>query len=198
MVVDDKPLPNRYDPYQIKGKLDEYIIDYLSKQRDFPVNNRYSNTKIVLGLLATCATIWAHIYEYIYNKPFPANYLTLLVCVIIYFTFNFAYQYVDYLVCGDIYFTSNPSTPEYAHIAEFSIESTIPRFTPIYKTAVYLYLKSAVALSKTEKWNTDSGTYRVLRIDVNVETFFNSEGYLIPKPVTDLADRLLKAMQKAS
>lgn len=198
MVVDDKPLPNRYDPYQIKGKLDEYITDYLSEQRHFPVNNRYSNLKLALGLIATCATVWAHIYEYIYNKPFPQNYAVLFVCVVIYFAFNFAYQYVDYLLCGDIYFTSNPDKTELAHVTEFSIESTIPRFSPMYKTVVYLYLKSDVELNKAEKWEKRSGTYRKLKIEVNVENFFNAEGYLIPKPVTDLADRLLKAMQKAS
>lgn len=114
MVFDGRPLPNRYDPYQIKGKLDEYITDYLSEQRHFPVNNRYSNMKIALGAIATLFTIYAHVFEYIYNKPFPQNYYVLLVCVPLYllhsyFLFNFIYQYVDYFVCGNIFFTCNPT-----------------------------------------------------------------------------------------
>lgn len=196
MVVDDKPLPNRYDPYQIKGKLDEFIIDYLTEKRHFPVNNRYSNIKLVLGFIATCATVWAHIYEYIFNLPFPLNYNTLLVCVVIYFAFNISYQYVDYLVCGDIYFTCNPSNTEHQHIAEFSIESTMPKFSPVYKTVIYLYLKKQEELTKSEQWERRSDTYRVLRVETTVDKYFNAEGYLLHEPARALADRLLKAMQK--
>jgi hypothetical protein len=82
MVADDKPLPNLYDPFQIKGKLDERIIAYLSEDKHFPINNRYSNTKLLLGFFATLATVWAHLYEYIYNKPFPLNYNVVFVCVL--------------------------------------------------------------------------------------------------------------------
>ena len=208
MVFDGKALPNRYDPYQIKGKLDEFITDYFSEQKKLPVNNRYSNTKLVLGFIATLATIYAHGYEYVYNKPFPHNYQILLVCVVMYvlhsyFAFNFAYQYVDYCVCGDIYFTCNPKVggrqqvKGLGHVKEFSVESTMAKFSPIYQTWVYVYLETECKLSPKEKWTLKRPKYFVLKLDSDVKDFFNAEGYLLEKPVSEFANRLLEAMDKS-
>jgi hypothetical protein len=40
-MVDNKPLANRYDPYQIKGKVDEYITDYMEKRGKLTEDHKY-------------------------------------------------------------------------------------------------------------------------------------------------------------
>ena len=104
-----KPLSNRYDPYVMKGKLDEFISHFLSNQLYFPENNSFSNKKLVLGFVATLFTIYAHVYEYIYQAPFPKNYNILLICCVCYFILNFSFQIIDYWIQGDIFFSTNPT-----------------------------------------------------------------------------------------
>ena len=103
-----KPLTNRYDPFVMKGKLDEFITHFLSNRLYFPENNSFSNKKLIIGFIATFFTIYAHVYEYLYLAPFPKNYNILLICCVCYFILNFSFQIIDYWVQGDIFFSTNP------------------------------------------------------------------------------------------
>jgi hypothetical protein len=176
----DKPVPNRYDPYQLKAKVDELLIGYLTKHKQLRVNNRYSNYKLSLGFIATLFCVVAHVYEY-YYKPFPQDYTVLAVCVAGYFLFSFTYQYVDYWVSGDIFFTTCPSNAPLNVFAEVSLSSTIPRFSELYELTVFTKLKGS---NKFESSVTKT----------SVGKLFTAEGRLIGDNATALVDQVLKQL----
>lgn len=84
-----------------------------------------------------------------------------------------------------------------SHVAEFSIDSEMQKFSPVYRVVVYVYLKESCKLSRNEKWAAKSSTCQVLKVDVDIKDYFNAEGYLQEKTTAELADRFIKAMAKA-
>mmetsp|Transcript_32946 Transcript_32946/g.57751 ORF Transcript_32946/g.57751 Transcript_32946/m.57751 type:complete len:183 (-) Transcript_32946:2944-3492(-) len=178
----DKPVPNRYDPYQLKAKVDEVMVTSLTKTHKLSFNQRYSNYKLLLGFIATCFCVFAHVYEYFF-VPFPKDYVVLCVCVAGYFLFNFAYQYVDYWVAGDIFFSTKPVKPTLNKYEEVSFSSTMPRFSEFYELTLFTKLKG-------------SSKFDSKKISTSVAELFTEEGRLLNDRVATLADDALRQLSQ--
>ena len=189
-----KPLNNRYDPYVAKGKLDDYISNYLKSSKNLPQNFRYSNMKLALGSLATLFTVVAHAYEYVYDAHFPKDYWVVFVCVVSYFVLNGVYQIVDYLVEGDIFYTCKPNNSKYSHIGEFSFSSVIPKFSEYYQLTVYIKLKQPVQLSGDWKKTKDLSGF--IYQEESIGAFFTEEGKMIYGNVTQFVEKAWEFMLK--
>ena len=186
----DKPLFNRYDPYVTKAKLDEYIVHYLTKGKDFTENFRFSNIKLVLGFVATLFTIVAHAYPYMFNAFFPKDFYVLLPCCIGYFTFNIAYQVVDYMLCGDIFFTTNPKDEQLKHIKEINFQSNVDK-DGNYKLTVFLDLNK-VEKMKGSSSMVEKGKFRFEVYSNNsVAQFFTENGSLLKPRLRKAVDNVL-------
>lgn len=176
-------MPNRYDPFQLKAKVDKLMVTYLTKQKNFSLNQRYSNYKLFLGFVATAFCVFAHVYE-IFYVPFPKDYIVLCVCVAGYFLFNFAYQYVDYWVSGDIFFSTLPIDPPLNMYSEVSLSSQIPRFSDLYELTAFTKRKG-------------SNKFESLKISTSVAELFTEEGRVIYESVTGLANNILQKLGKS-
>ena len=97
---DKKVLPiNKYSIYELKAGIDKEIQTYLEDE-DFQTNQRYSNLKILFGLLTVTCTGMA----YLYPKPFPDNYYIILFSVIGYMIFSTIYWFVEKKIIDTIFY----------------------------------------------------------------------------------------------
>lgn len=183
-MADQKPLPNRYDPYLIKGKLDEYIESYCNKELNFVPDNKYSNIKIVIGLIATLVTAWAYAFEYVYLAPFPGNYNCLLVCGVVYFILDFIFVTIDWYILDDIFYQTKPAAQvAYKHVEYLSIGSRLPHFAQEYM----------ITLSGTKKGKGENATASSFKIssEFSVGRFFTKEGRLVHDNVNAELNKML-------
>ena len=100
MPKDQKVLPiNKYSIYELKAGIDKEIQGYLQEE-EFEEIQKFSNIKILFGLLTVSCTDTA----YLYPKPFPDNYFIILFSVIGYLIFSTIYWYIDKKVIGTIFY----------------------------------------------------------------------------------------------
>ncbi|CAG9326228.1 unnamed protein product [Blepharisma stoltei] len=191
-----KPLNNRYDPYVTKAKLDEFIVHHLSTEHKFPLNNKYSNSKLIIGSIAILFTIIAHAYEYVYNAHFPKDYWITLVCVIFYFIFNFIYQYIEYFVEQEIFFTSNPEASQWSHLNEISISSSIKKFDCYYNIKLYLNVKPKAEIKHKKDMKKLRDNLYVWETKIIVSRFFTEDGHMVNENVIKLINEVLEAAAK--
>ena len=161
-----KPLFNRYDPYVIKGKLDEYIIHELNESHKYKQTFGYSNTRLLIGSIATIFTIICHVYEYIYHAHFPGDYNITVVCVIGYFLMNFLYQIFEYYYEKETFYSG---IPDPADASSIDISSSIKRFDEFYYVKLFVYDKN--------------NNRREIEFKNSVGKFFSDDGYIVKKNV---------------
>ena len=100
MAKKEKILPiNKYSIFELKAAVDKEIHSYLEEE-EFEENQRYSNIKILFGILTVSCTGMA----YLYPKPFPDNYYIILFSVIGYLIFSTIYWYIDKKVIDTIFY----------------------------------------------------------------------------------------------
>jgi Microsomal signal peptidase 25 kDa subunit (SPC25) len=174
-----KPLFNRYDPYVMKGKLDEFIIDELNNTHKFHQSFEYSNTRLGLGATATFFTIIAHTYEYVFDAHFPKDYYITAVCVIGYFLFNFLYQLFEYYYEKETFYSGNPNI---AGVKSIDISSTIKRFDEFYTVKLFIYLPN--------------GAKKKFEFKNSVGKYFSSDGFIVKSRVKELIGELNKEIKK--
>ena len=103
MSKDQKVLPiNKYSIYELKAGIDKEIQNFLEDE-DFDEIQRFSNIKILFGLLTVTCTGMA----YLYPKPFPDNYYIILFSVIGYLIFSTIYWYIDKKVIDTIFYVGS-------------------------------------------------------------------------------------------
>ena len=101
MPKEQKILPiNKYSIYELKAGIDKEIVSFLEDE-DFEEIQKFSNIKILFGLLTVSCTATA----YLYPKPFPDNYFIILFSVIGYLIFSTIYWYIDKKVIDTIFYT---------------------------------------------------------------------------------------------
>lgn len=100
MPKDQKVIPiNKYSIFELKAGIDKEIQTFLEEE-EFEEFQRFSNIKILFGLLTVTCTGMA----YLYPKPFPDNYYIILFSVIGYLIFSTIYWYIDKKVIDTIFF----------------------------------------------------------------------------------------------
>lgn len=106
--VDEEPIApvsiNKYNPYELKGNIDDTIINIL-EERKFEEDNTNMNLKILLG--AICIAIAAVSQLYKKDDPdwkFPKNWVFQSFCVAAYGMVMLMYYYVENYKMGDVFF----------------------------------------------------------------------------------------------
>ena len=174
-----KPLFNRYDPYVIKGKLDEYITNELTTAHKCKQTFEYSNVKLALGLIATGFTVIAHVYEYIFDAHFPKDYNITVVGVIGYFLFNFIYQIFENYYEKEVFFTGNPGI---TGVTSIDISSTIKKCDEFYTLQVFTYF--------------NDNKVRMSSYKHSVGKFFYEDGYMAKAAVQKAVSEIIKDLKK--
>ena len=174
-----KPLFNRYDPYVIKGKLDEYITEQLNSTYKCKQTFGYSNTRLAIGAVATLFTIICHVYEYIFDAHFPKDFVITAICVVGYFAMNFLYQIYEYYYEKETFYSGAPGIPG---IKSIDISSTIKRFDEFYQVKLFIY--------------DEKGKRREIESKNSVGRFFSEDGYLVKNNTQDLINLLWKEVNK--
>ena len=175
----DKPLFNRYDPYMIKGKLDEYLIHELNTTYKFNQQFKYSNTKLLIGAIAVMFTTICHVYEYVFDAHFPKDYNITFVCVIGYFTFNLLYQCYENYYEQETFYQSNPNIK---NINSIDISSTMPKFDKHYNLTVFVYSSSQQVFK--------------LVYSPSVEEFFSEDGYMVKQSVNKFIKEIVQSISR--
>lgn len=173
----DKPLFNRYDPYVIKGKLDEYITHELNTTYNYTQTFSYSNAKLLIGFISIIFTLICHVYEYLFNAHFPKDYNITVVCVIGYFTFNLLYQWFEYYYEKETFYQGDVKVKG---VKSVDISSTIKKFDKHITYTIFIYsdAKSPITVSHTR----------------SVELFFNEQGYLVKSAINTFIKELTKSI----
>ena len=174
-----KPLFNRYDPYVIKGKLDEFIIDQLNTVHKYEQTFEYSNTRLIIGAIATIFTIICHVYEYMFDAHFPKDYNITVVCVIGYFFMNFVYQLFENYYEKETFYSGDPKITA---VSSIDISSTIKKFDEFYRVKLFVYDKNK---NRREAEFTNS-----------VGRFFSDDGYIVKANVQNLVTTIIKEITK--
>ena len=100
MPKEQKVIPiNKYSIYELKAGIDKEIQGCLEEE-EFEEIQKYSNIKILFGILTVSCTATA----YLYPKPFPENYYIILFSVIGYLIFSTIYWYIDKKVIDTIFY----------------------------------------------------------------------------------------------
>lgn len=173
----DKPLFNRYDPYMIKGKLDEYICHELNTTHKFSQKFGYSNVKLAIGAIAIVFTVICHVYEYLFNAHFPKDWHITVVCVAGYFCFNLIYQWFEYYYEQEVFYQCKPSIQ---NVESFDISSSIKKFDKHYCLTVFIYLKSKKVVK--------------LAYSPSIEEFFYEDGYMAKQSVNRFIKEIVKSI----
>ena len=174
-----KPLFNRYDPYVIKGKLDEYIINELNTTHKLSQSFEYSNLKLVLGSIAIVFTVIAHTYEYIFDAHFPKDYYLTGFCVIGYFFFNFIYQFFEnYYEKETFYSGKQPDS----NSLTIDISSTIKKFDEFYVLKLFVY--------------ETNNNRKIFEFKNSVGKFFSEDGFIVKPNVNDLIEKIISKIKK--
>ena len=128
MPKEQKVLPiNKYSIYELKAGIDKEIQNYLEEE-EFEESQKYSNIKILFGLLTVSCTGIA----YLYPLPFPQNYYIIFFSVIGYLIFSTIYWYIDKKVIDTIFYVGTNSdyiqklrTKKHNKVKEITIHSDI-------------------------------------------------------------------------
>ena len=100
MPKEQKVLPiNKYSIYELKAGIDKEIQSFLEEE-EFVEIQKFSNVKILFGLLTVACTGTA----YLYPLPFPQNYYIILFSVIGYLIFSTIYWYIDKKIIDTIFY----------------------------------------------------------------------------------------------
>ena len=79
---------NKYDPFQLKGALDDELTFLLEEDKGFHEDNKFTDAKILVALVACTLGVVSHFYPI----PFPQNKPLLIGCV------------VGYAICASLYY----------------------------------------------------------------------------------------------
>lgn len=176
-----KPLFNRYDPYSIKGKLDEYITHELNNSRKFKQSFEYSNIKILLGFIAVIFTTIAHVYEYIFDAHFPKDYNITAICVVGYFLFNVLFQVFENYYEKETFYSGDPGIKG---VKSIDLSSTIEKFDHMFKVKLFTYF--------------ESGICKDVEFSASVAEFFSKDGHLVKSNVQRLIEKIIKELKSKS
>ena len=111
--IDEEPIApvsiNKYDPYALKGNIDDCIVAVLGEKK-FVEDNKVSNIKILLG---TSMIILACTSQFYKNNPytgydtkwhFPDSYWFHFVIVACYGFLNCGYLYIEYYMQSETFY----------------------------------------------------------------------------------------------
>lgn len=108
--IDEEPIApvscNKYNPYELKGNIDDTIINLLEEKK-FEEDNKNMNLKIILGSLCIGVAAVSQLYKK--DDPdwkFPKNWIFQSICVAIYGIIMGGYYYVENYMMGDVFFSS--------------------------------------------------------------------------------------------
>ena len=108
--IDEEPIApvsiNKYNPYELKGNIDDTIINILEEKK-FVEDNTNMNYKIVLGTLCVAVAAVSQLYKK--DDPdwkFPKNWFFQSICVALYGIIMAAYYYVENYMMGDVFFSA--------------------------------------------------------------------------------------------
>lgn len=62
---------NKYDSYRLKSMLDEYLMLYLEEEYEAKVDERFSNTRLLLGTVALVALLTSHFHGVEWPQAYP-------------------------------------------------------------------------------------------------------------------------------
>ena len=185
MAKKEKILPiNKYSIFELKAAVDKEIHTYLDEE-EFEENQRYSNIKILFGILTVSCTGMA----YIQPKPFPDNYYIILFSVIGYLIFSTIYWYIDKKVIDTIFYAGKNTeffqkliVKKNNKLNEVIIHSDIEdNRKHIYKIWFdFSFLESQNKPITTEKF------------DINCTEVFDERGYIHKEKVTKIFKKLFR------
>jgi hypothetical protein len=114
--IDEEPIAqvsiNKYDPYALKGNIDDTIMAILN-EKEFVEDNLIINTKIVLGLMMIGLACLSQFYL---NNPytgydddwhFPKSYWFHFTIVACYSVLSCGYYYIEYIMHAETFFVAN-------------------------------------------------------------------------------------------
>ena len=129
MPKEQKVLPiNKYSIYELKAGIDKEIQSFLEEE-EFVEIQKFSNVKILFGLLTVACTGTA----YLYPLPFPQNYYIILFSVIGYLIFSTIYWYIDKKIIDMIQLHGNESDE---YIKELKEKVDVPIIN-VYRISEY-------------------------------------------------------------
>ena len=170
MPKEQKVLPiNKYSIYELKAGIDKEIQSFLEEE-DFEEFQKFSNIKILFGLLTVSCTATA----YLYPLPFPENYYIILFSVIGYLIFSTIYWYIDKKVIDTIFYVgTNPDyfqklrVRKHNKVKETRIHSDIEdKQKYIYKICFdFIFLE-------------DGNKITTQKVDINCTEVYDERGYI--------------------
>jgi len=94
---------NKYDPFQLKGALDDEIAYLLEEEKGFTEDNRTTDLKILVAFVACVLGVVSHFYPI----PFPQNKPLLIGCVVGYGICASLYYLIEKRVQGNAFYESS-------------------------------------------------------------------------------------------
>ena len=111
--IDEEPIApvsiNKYDPYALKGNIDDCIVAVLG-EKNFEEDNRIVNIKILLGLAMIALAATSQFYK---NNPytgyddawhFPTSYWFHFTIVACYSALSCGYYYIEYYMQSETFY----------------------------------------------------------------------------------------------
>ena len=170
--LDNLPI-NKYSSYEIKSSIGDMITKYLEENK-FKEHQRYSNLKIITGMIVLSFTTLA----YFYPKPFPLNYMAIVIGVVGYCIFSIIYWYIDSYIIKDIFYCGQNQDycEKYRHgkhckIFEIILYGKVPDYTAEFQYKM--------------KFITDDGIFYSNEYTIMANTVIDERGY----PIKNLIEK---------
>ena len=185
MAKKEKILPiNKYSIFELKAAVDKEIHTYLDEE-EFEENKRYSNIKILFGILTVSCTGMA----YLYPKPFPDNYYIILFSVIGYLIFSTIYWYIDKKVIDTIFYAGkNAEFFQKLRVKKNNKLNEVIIHSDIEDNRKHIY-KIWFDFSFLESQNKPITTEK---FDINCTEVFDERGYIHKEKVTKIFKKLFR------
>jgi len=107
MPTEEKILPiNKYSTYELKAGIDKEIQSFLEEE-DFEEIQKFSNIKILFGLLTVACTGVAYLYPYFSLDTFEDYYYIIFASVVGYLIFSTIYWYIDKKLINTIFYVGS-------------------------------------------------------------------------------------------
>lgn len=165
---------DKWNSRSLKLAIDDHIWRVLEKDKQFTMNYRNTDVRIILEALMSVIGIGAFIHGMKY--PFPESRDTLIICLLAYYILVVVHSARDYMignkiVCGSIGGINCSVSTSFLELKPFSME-----------------------LSTVSRGSGEINVYKVVR---PVEAYFHEDGYLAQNIVyRDVQSLVKKALKK--
>ena len=108
--VDEEPIAtvsiNKYDPYQLRDCTTDTIIAIL-EEKSFVEDAKYTDMKIVIGVIQVAITAAVHMYGYEDKEVmFDDKKPYIVINIVVYSLLMLAYYYIEWYVIKDLFFVT--------------------------------------------------------------------------------------------